>query len=201
MKAIRVFLVLLAGCASQIQSVPKNWDHASDPGCTENYDLVVADGAIAALGTGGGLAVAGLVESRTHDRSAAGAVAIGGLAIGVVFALSAASGYDKVEECQRLTEGWRTARATARREVGAARGFFCAISPTRAGLCTRERSVCEQARDLATAAVPDLGACKFLEVAWCFARGGGRGDLCAPTRGGCAAQFARSGDTECEERR
>lgn len=195
-------MLLYAGCASQIRSVSKNWDHASNPGCTESYDLVVVDGAIAALGAGGGFAVAGLVESRTHDRATAGTIAIGGLVIGVIFAFSAAAGYNQVDECQRLTEGWRTARATTRREAGSARGFFCATSLTRAGLCTRERSVCEQARDVAVAAVPDLGTCELVETAWCFARDRGRGDLCAPTLGGCAAQLVHAGvEAECEERR
>lgn len=211
---LAVGATVLSGCITQVRRVPKNWDHASDPGCTESYGPVVGDAAIALVGGGGAL----LVADQIKDRDTAATVAVSGLALGAIFAILAAVSYDDIETCVRVNEEWRVARATARREaaqrpkqpdpVAAAasppRGFFCASSPSvpGAGLRARERSACEQARDAAAAAVPDLGACVLVETAWCFALEHGAGDRCAATQAGCAEQLGRAGATgECEERR
>lgn len=205
--------LVLAGCVTQIQPVPRNWDHASDPRCTASYGYVAGDAAIAITAAGGGLGVALAVSDGTQNRDAAATIALSGLAVGIVFALAGSAGYDRVQDCERATREWRVAQATARREMRKApkpatpttpRGFFCASSAAGGGLCTRERSACEQARDAAVAVVPDLGACSLVETAWCFAIAGGRGDRCAPSEAACTEQLGRAGTDavgECEERR
>ncbi len=199
--------LLASGCITQIRPVDPDWDHASDPACTDDYGPVVGDAVIGGGLIGGSL----LVANQIQDGHTAAGVAAAGGAIGLVFVALAYLGYDRVEDCQRAIETWRTAQATAQRE-GAdrrtleerfgndPRGWFCASSTRGGGLCARERSTCEQAREAAIGAGADLGGCVLVETAWCFAAGPGQ--RCFPTQGGCEAQRGRlDGAATCGERR
>lgn len=72
------------------------------------------------------------------------------------------------------------------------RGHFCATSAgtPNAGLCAREKSDCQRARDAVLAAVADMTECALVETAWCFDAGPGD-ERCVPTTEGCAAARAR----------
>jgi hypothetical protein len=100
------------------------------------------------------------------------------------------------EIAKRIRDG---APATAKQienpaTAGQPRGHFCAASAT-AGLCTRERSDCEAAREAALAAVPDLAACSLVEVAYCFDTTSH--ERCFPTAEQCAVR----GSEACAERK
>ncbi len=72
----------------------------------------------------------------------------------------------------------------------APRGFFCAAStatPT-AAFCTRIKSDCLRARELALRVVSDFSGCVLTETAYCFDAGAGEEDRCAPSTDGCELQ-------------
>jgi hypothetical protein len=94
---------------------------------------------------------------------------------------------------KRIREGTTTKQIEAPASP-APRGHFCATSAT-AGMCTRDRGDCEAAREAALAAVPDLGACTLVEVAYCFDATGH--ERCFPTAEQCGAR----GSEACAERK
>lgn len=201
-------VLLASGCITQIRRVDPDWDHASDPACTDEYGPVVGDAVIGAALFGGGL----IAADQIGDRKTAVGVALGGGSLGLLFVALAYLGYDRVEDCQRAIEAWRTAQAMAQRvdaerrtleeQFGKGpRGWFCATSMLGAGLCARERSTCEQARDAAIGAGAELAACALVETAWCFAAGAKQ--RCFPTQGGCETQRGRvdGAAATCDERR
>lgn len=144
--------ITLGGCVSQIQPVPSDWDHVSDPNCTESYAYPVADDLLGGIVAGGGL----LIADQTSDRHTAAAIALGGLAIGIVFAIASNIGYGEVHDCRIASEAWRVAGAMTAQDHGDAPGaWFCAAD----GSCTRERAACEQLGD----------SCTIVDAAWCFA--------------------------------
>ncbi len=178
MRVLRVCLVvvLLVGCSAQIHSVPRSWDHASDPRCTTSLDYVAADGAIAALVFAGGF----LTADRIEDRHTAGGVAIGAALVGGIFAIAAGAGASKVADCRRATEIWRIAAATAARERARERAadWFCAPD----GSCARDRATCEQPG----------GSCVAVDAAWCFTTN--EGERCYAAPDVCWPESRRAGD-------
>lgn len=84
------------------------------------------------------------------------------------------------------------AAAKAHREKKAeapiARGFFCSNSASApvSSFCTREKSACGAARDVAVGSLADLSACEAREAAWCY------GEHCAPIRIACDEQRSKS---------
>lgn len=72
----------------------------------------------------------------------------------------------------------------------APRGFFCAASTSTpsAAFCTRIKSDCLRAREVALRVVADLSECALTETAYCFDAGGGEEDRCAPSADACEVQ-------------
>lgn len=166
-------VVALVGCSAQIRGVPRNWDHASNPGCTTNLDNVAVDGAIAALIFVGGF----LTADQIQDRQTAAGVAIGAAFVGGIFAIAAAAGYSKVDDCRHTMEIWRIAQATAAREHRRS-DWFCAPD----GSCTRDRVSCEQPGS----------SCVGADTAWCFATTDGERCFAAPDV--CWPESRQAGD-------
>ena len=95
-------------------------------------------------------------------------------------------------EVEKRTRG-KIAKITAAAK-SAPRGYFCASSPA-AGLCAREKTDCEAARDAAMGAGAVLSACALVEAAHCFDADGR--ERCFPTSELCTT---RAGEA-CRERK
>lgn len=212
-----VVCALLVSCSLGIQQVPKNWDGTTEPECDDSWGPVIGDSIVGGIAAGIGL---GASDSKDNN---ADVFAIGGFAVGLVFLIAAGVGEERVRDCKTAQTAWRVggavgfsaASAMRARDPDAAvedppqrrrgRGWFCASSETAAGtgLCNRERRACEQARESAAAAAPDLEPCEPVEAAWCFLLIDGR-ERCAASEDACKEKRAHTSATvriECEERR
>jgi len=201
--AVLTVAAVLGSCSTGMQRVSSTWDGLSVPRCTDSYLPVVGDTFIGGLAFGMGVAASD-GAGDTYDM-----LALAGIVIGVVFAIDAGVGTGAVLQCKaaqakakfrgsieqtasRTKEPSRTASAAAGQvPPTAARGYFCASSPTvaAASLCVRDSATCVQARSAALVGVADLGACTPAAAVFCFpSTGGDAATRCASSAEACAAQ-------------
>lgn len=220
-----VLCIAVSACSFGMKRVDPNWDGSVEPECTDDPTLAIGDAIIAGISLGVGAAAAD--DANASNSSGAAGVAVAGLFVGLGFVVSAIVGESTYKSCKEAKAQWRIGGAIGRASVANSsdeqrakrfakehpevevavpaqpapppRGFYCASSPTntKVGFCAREKSTCEQTRDLLMGAAPDLAVCTLVERAWCF------NDRCAPTQDDCRSMLARSGSTDldCAEAR
>jgi hypothetical protein len=202
-------MISLGGCSWLFQAHETHTIPDHERQCATTPRWWILDGIVAAS-QGAGV----LVEGTTRNPNAV--LMSVGVAIGVVYTISAAEGYRWAGECERSRTEYRneSARngqavdepmegtpATAPHEPPhAARqpGLFCAGD----GVCARDIATCDEERNMALATAPDLGVCAPAERAWCF-DAIGDDERCFATRDGCMVALAAATRArgECEGRR
>ncbi len=106
--------------------------------------------------------------------------------------VTAKSTNSDVEEC--TPRGKNGPRVAATKSTTSPSGYFCTSSPTIAtvGICTRDKTACDQVQTLLMASVPDVGLCVTNPKAECFeydaVSDGSHRVVCAPTSTTCGAQ-------------
>lgn len=213
MRVVIVGLLLCSSCALVFQDRLKSeYDGRSEPQCSTGAGWAGLDLALAGLNVLGAAAASDDNELSADEKSA---YMIGGIVWGALHLVSGVSGFAWASTCKDAYKEWNDDGQNQKRVDDLAertklarslavdqpppkpappRGYFCATSAT-SGLCAREKTDCETAREAALSAVPDLAACAIVESAHCFDREGR--ERCFPTAELCAAR----GGEACVERK
>ncbi len=207
MRSVAVLVLVTSGCSLTMKRVDSSYDGKSEPACEDSLGPVIADGLLAGLLLGVGVA-AGNKSVAANDTGmpdgTADALALTGLVGGLVFAVSAVLGESTHRECKQAKATWRLAGAigvgvdertgrSAEPEISMNPGddpnkadsFWCGNNQR----CTTEEATC-------------AGTCTPTETAWCVASE--QGYNCGRSRDACTthvnARRARRG-AECVERK
>lgn len=195
----------LSGCVwlfQEHESQPYVPNH--EPRCTTSPGWWVLDGI--------GVPFDAALVVTKHDDGASLAIGLTSLAIdltaavtGIVWAGQCSDAREEYDARPTPAEIVRDPDREAAPAERRTRGWFCASSETTAGagLCARDRQACEQAREAAAVAAPDLEPCEPVEAAWCFLLADGR-RRCTVSEDACKEKQAHTTATvriECEERR
>lgn len=98
-------LALATGCSLGMQSVDPKWDGTTEPECSDSWGPVIGDGLMAGIGLG--------VASAGVDAESDAAV-LGGVAVGIAFAVSGLVGEHTLSDCRAAKAQWRVGGAIGR---------------------------------------------------------------------------------------
>jgi hypothetical protein len=106
---IRALLLalFLGGCSLSLQRIDQTWDGRTAPTCDEGLFPVVVDSLIAA-----GAGAAAIIEGEKPNQTGDATVVLGGAAVFLVFAISAALGEDATKDCRTAKIAWTAAHGT-----------------------------------------------------------------------------------------
>lgn len=104
-KKLVAALAALSACSFGVKSVDPKWDGTEEPECSDSWAPVIGDGLMAGVGLG--------VASAGADAESDIAV-LGGVAVGLVFAISGIVGESAIGDCKAAKAQWRVGGAIGR---------------------------------------------------------------------------------------